>query len=386
MTERTIFITLIQDLVSYPPVLSIIYYLLDLNYKIIYIGSYSDTIQKQELKTKGVEFIDLPIYDIKKNFIVKYRTILTYKNTVKKILKKRFNKERDLLWIMNNDSIYILGNTIVKQYPTILHFYESISTKMYWKFRFISPSFNIAEICQKAYKVICCEYNRAHITKGMCNMNELPIVLPNKSYDEKELSHNIPSDIKNIYEDICNKVLNRTIILYQGIFNSKERRLEEFINAVMLMNDDVKLLIMGNGNDYFHSLKAKYNSEKIVFIDFIRPPFHLLVTKLAHIGILSYFPHYSGEIADVLNPLYCAPNKIFEYSRFSIPMISNDIPALNSIFKEYKCGEVIGYPIDKNRIKNKIEQILSNYNDYSKGAIMYYNSINTKDIIKNIVQ
>ena len=60
---------------------------------------------------------------------------------------------------------------------------------------------------------------------------------------------------------------------------------------------------------------------------------------MASIGVLSYFPR-SGSIGRTLNPLYCAPNKIFEYSKYGIPMISNDVPALRYSYMEFHCATV----------------------------------------------
>lgn len=76
---------------------------------------------------------------------------------------------------------------------------------------------------------------------------------------------------------------------------------------------------MGRGSDYYDDLRSRYASERVLFVPFIRPPHHLQVTRLASIGVLSYFPDPSS-LAAVINPLYCAPNKIFEYARYGVPM------------------------------------------------------------------
>ena len=159
--------------------------------------------------------------------------------------------------------------------------------------------------------------------------------------------------------------------------------MEEFIHAVNDMPEEYLLLAMGRGDKMFEELKRQYSSKKIVFIDFIRPPYHLLVTQMAHVGVLSYFPNNKSFI-DVLNPIYCAPNKIFEYTRFSLPMISNDLPSLKNVFQEFQCGEVVDYPLTSIRIKNGLNNIFQNYEDYKHGAESFYNSVDCLEIIAGI--
>lgn len=87
----------------------------------------------------------------------------------------------------------------------------------------------------------------------------------------------------------------------------------------------------------------------------------------------------------VVNALYCAPNKIFEYGKYGKPMIANDVPALKYIFKEYHCGEVVDYPITPNAISTILEKLFSNYDMYSKGALEYYQSVDLIKIVKGIL-
>ena len=83
----------------------------------------------------------------------------------------------------------------------------------------------------------------------------------------------------------------------------------------------------------------EYNSyEKIVdiydncvFYPYVPAPLHLEVTSYARFGILFYRP-------TILNKAFCAPNKIFEYGGFGIPMIGNDIPGLKNTIGNSNAG------------------------------------------------
>ena len=372
-----------EDIVYYPPMLSIINVLLELQYQVIHIGVYSDVLQKKGLEKNGVIFLSTILYNGKQNNIQKFLQQITLRRQIKDYLKQLQLSKNDYVWIMQAETICLL-HSLVDKYRTILQCFEYVEPKLNWKYRLFAPTFSMGKTMKKAFKVVCCEYNRAQITKGVFQLERLPNVLPNKPYLDNEKFENIPDDIEVIVENVKDKVKGKRIILYQGVFLSKERRLEEFCQAVQSMPDEYVFIAMGKSTPMYEDLKSKYASDRIIFIPFIRPPYHLLITQLASIGVLSYFPNPT-KMSSVLNPLYCAPNKIFEYAKYGIPMISNDIPGLHYIYMEYRCGVSIQYPMTIQNIQDAIIKAFDNYEMYSKGALLYYNSVDMKKLIKNIL-
>lgn len=372
-----------EDIVQYPPILSMINVLIKLQKKVVFIGPYSDKQQKNKLKEKGVVFYDKISLNVKSKPIHKIIEQLRFRHYVKSVLTSIYEQD-DEICIINEDTVCLLWKVIC-MYKYLIYFLETPGYNVRLKYRIYTPSFKLINACRGAHKIICCEYNRAHIIKGLFQLDELPIILPNKFFKiESQLDdRNIPDDIQLILDEVKSRTVGKKIILYQGVFNSGERRLEEFILAVNSLPDEYVLLAMGRGNAMFELLKEKYSSDRIIFIDFINPPFHLGITSLAHIGILSYFP-VNKSFIQILNPLYCAPNKIFEYSKYGLPMISNDVPALKSTFKEFNCGEIVEYPISISGIAQKILTISSNYEMYTKGALNYYKSVDVEKIIASI--
>lgn len=372
-----------EDIVQYPPILSMINVLIKLQKKVVFIGPYSDKQQKNKLKEKGVVFYDKISLNVKSKPIHKIIEQLRFRHYVKSVLTSIYEQD-DEICIINEDTVCLLWKVIC-MYKYLIYFLETPGYNVRLKYRIYTPSFKLINACRGAHKIICCEYNRAHIIKGLFQLDELPIILPNKFFKlESQLDdRNIPDDIQLILDEVKSRTVGKKIILYQGVFNSGERRLEEFILAVNSLPDEYVLLAMGRGNAMFELLKEKYSSDRIIFIDFINPPFHLGITSLAHIGILSYFP-VNKSFIQILNPLYCAPNKIFEYSKYGLPMISNDVPALKSTFKEFNCGEIVEYPISISDIAQKILTISSNYEMYTKGALNYYKSVDVEKIIASI--
>lgn len=372
-----------EDIVQYPPILSMINVLIKLQKKVVFIGPYSDKQQKNKLKEKGVVFYDKISLNVKSKPIHKIIEQLRFRHYVKSVLTSIYEQD-DEICIINEDTVCLLWKVIC-MYKYLIYFLETPGYNVRLKYRIYTPAFKLINACRGAHKIICCEYNRAHIIKGLFQLDELPIILPNKFFEiESQLDdRNIPDDIQLILDEVKSRAVGKKIILYQGVFNSGERRLEEFILAVNSLPDEYVLLAMGRGNAMFELLKEKYSSDRIIFIDFINPPFHLGITSLAHIGILSYFP-VNKSFIQILNPLYCAPNKIFEYSKYGLPMISNDVPALKSTFKEFNCGEIVEYPISISGIAQKILTISSNYEMYTKGALNYYKSVDVEKIIASI--
>lgn len=380
---NNIYLILKEDIVHFPPVLSIIQSLLnDGGYNIVFLGNYTDSENKAKYISKGVEFPPVAVYNVDGNAINKFLQMKRFKRDVQLYLKSHY-KNGDKVWIMHAETICLLSD-IVEKYDTILHFFEYVDPQISWKYRLLNPGFNMAETCKKAQKVVCCEYNRAHITKGLFQLDNLPVILPNKFFVADEEIQDIPEEVKSKVEYIQSLINGKKAILYQGIFLDKERRLEEFIQAVNSMPEEYVFIAMGKGSDLYESLKKKYASDRVIFVDFIKPPYHLLITRLAKIGILSYFPR-NRSIATVLNPLYCAPNKIFEYGRYGIPMISNDVPALEVIYMQYHCGMSIPYPLRVDDIKNTLLKVFDNYSYYSEGAQQYYESVDFPGIVKDIV-
>ena len=376
--NKTIYIVLEQDLVFYPPVISIMNICLDLGYHVVYLGTYGDQEGQKNLEKKGVRFKQVVPRDMNESSIVKYMNRIKFRNKIYRNLAESNISDKDYVWIFHSYTFYLLYE-LVDKYNVIYHPLEFSAFKMTWKQRLLSPGLNMVEAVKKAKKVVCCEYNRAQITKGIFSLDRLPFILPNKMYLPNETLASTAQ-----IDEYLSLMQGKKVILYQGIFHNKERRLEEFCEAVQSLPEKYMLIAMGKGSAYYENLKKKYTSDRILFIPFIKPPYHLLITKMASIGILSYFP-VSTRIYEVLNPIYCAPNKIFEYARYGVPMISNDIPGLSYIFNQFHCGRVVKDPITPNAIKQTIEDLYSNYNAYSQGALNYYNSVDVKQIVSEIL-
>jgi len=379
-----------DDLVLYPPTISLIRILLKQGLVVECLGEYSDPDGKAALEKDGVKFI--PIYrkikDESRFRVVNWAAIIMrlrkYVKAVKNYLETANITDSDLIWYMYTDSIGQLQPTIEK-YPYVIHFYEFEDYSLGGLGKLLHPKYDPKRLFNKAKALIHCEYNRALITNGLYGLNKEVFVLPNKPYEDDAQEQTVmPEDVEKIVEAVKKRIEGKKVILYQGIFNASERRLDEFCEAIEQLPENYIFIAMGGGGGYFEEIQKKYNSKKIIYLPFMRPPHHLQITRLADYGILTYHPAAQTYV-DVINPLYCAPNKIFEYGKYGVPMIANDVPGLKLIFETYKCGRTIDYPITVDKIVENVLAMDKQHEQLSKGARVYYDSVDLEQIVNEIV-
>lgn len=263
----------------------------------------------------------------------------------------------DILWIIHERTAIALRN-ILQGRKYILTSYE---LRDYSQPELMKP---LTRPMREAKVNIQCEYNRAWIARMIYGLKETPLVIPNKPFHHPT-NRNMPTD--KIVSD------GKKIILYQGVL-TKERNLDGMCKAISSL-DGFKLVLLGKETNYSKELKDKYNI--VEFPGFIKSPAHLQLTSNAYIGLVTYNPL-------VLDCVYCAPNKIWEFSGFGIPMICNEIPGLEYTVKANNCG-VCTDTDDPESIITAIKLIDSNYQEYSANARRMYESIDLTGLINQVI-
>lgn len=371
--NRIVFIE-VDDIERYPPEISILNALSSLStINLIVCSLCPSDYMKKYCETKHIELINANGFVIRKKHY-------SLANTLTKVLDYKKCRERlwqaidsvcqkqDILWINTFDALKLLGEKIIN-YKYIVHLYELIhETRVYYKLPY--PKYNLGKYLRHAYRVIECEYNRACITQTWFQLQRRPVVIPNKLFlDSDKENYQVGQEIV----EKMNKLKGKKIILYQGILGP-ERPIGVFAEAVSELGDDYTMLVMSNS-------KMDIKHKNLVEIDFINPPNHLYVTQRAYIGILNYqasMNGYSGN--DSLNSIFCAPNKIYEYSRFGLPMIGNDIPGLKYTL-EYSGAGICIRNMNKEDIKKAIIRIDNNYEEYKRYSAEFYNNVDIRKII-----
>ena len=120
-------------------------------------------------------------------------------------------------------------------------------------------------------------------------------------------------------------------------------------------------------------------ANNVFYLGLFKPPIHLEVTKMCDVGILTY--SYVN-----LNNLFCAPNKIWEYSAYQLPTISNFLPGINNHIQNHNSGEIIKDLKNHDEIEQKINKIILNYNHYKTGSKELYSSVDLNILYKELIK
>lgn len=373
-----IIVVLVADLLKTPPALSVIKALDDLMFEVVVctIGNENANYYNNLGHVNNVkfEFIN-DSYKDELNVINKFTRMRKIRKKLWTSIDKHYDDDT-LLWVISEVSVKHLGKELLNR-KYLIHFLELIEDMYY-----ISGN-AILKMDREAYvgnakAIIECEYNRAHITKAWWNLKEMPFVLPNKPYVSIDIPKNAEITSSEDLKKMMDGLKDKKIVLYQGNI-SKERPLDGYIKAVDELGEDWAFVMMLNGKNPYPEL----NPSNLYFIPFVAPPFHLEVTSRAYIGVLSYVPIKNSY--SILNTLYCAPNKIWEYSRFGVPMISNDLPALRYLFDTRKSGRC-AQSMNKDDIKQALLEIDQHYSLYSKASFDFYASLDYKAVVHAIVK
>lgn len=150
------------------------------------------------------------------------------------------------------------------------------------------------------------------------------------------------------------------LVLYQGSMTAS-RGIGRFIEAMKQLDQRYGLLLVGDGPDLdkFRAEIAKSNlGERVLAIGRVQNKKLAAITKLCDLGIVTY--PYVG-----LNNIYCAPNKVYEYSQAGIPVLATDQPPLVNVVRKYHLGDVISQADGAAEIANKISVLLERKGEFS---------------------
>lgn len=365
-----------------PPTIFMIESLAAKGHEIIYITIYPDDFFAKRPRNINIQNVSL----CKKDKTLQYRLpyikgvsglLLRVDNAVKRMVSRRLRKvidslttEDSLLWVVNEMTVMLAGTKFLKNREYAFTIYE-LHEKI-WKNR------RIEKAAQNAKTVVVPEYCRAHIMQSRYHLKKTPIVLPNKTnihFGNEPLSPEATKAIQRL--DAC-RADKKLPVLYMGGI-SPERPLEPVLEAIENSNR-FRLFVMGRASAYLETLREKY-AGKFEYVGAFRPPEHIAVASHASIGLLMYI---SINQTQGLNALFCAPNKLYEYTGQALPVIANDIPGLRFAIESNKIGKVVDF-MDKDAIKNALEKIEQQYDELSCNAKRFFESVDVEAVMDSII-
>ena len=341
--------------------------LIDLGYNVIIIspsdsvkGLSSPQLQKQTI---------VNTISSKSGIITKIYDWYRYRQQVKTQLFEIHIDSEDLIWYSSADSVLpLIFSRQVRKRKAVFQINELYDAYPVYKLL-------LKILLSRDSKVVVPEINRAILMKYWFNLRERPFILPNKAVDKDE-SIFIDASLESHLINIQNyKSQGFKIIIFQGMIEPR-RDLSNLMRSLTTLDEKVMMIFMGK--DFGMIEKYRQINPNIYVLPFQIAPNHLKITELADIGIL-YYDHSE------LNQIYCAPNKIWEYSAFGIPFISNELPGLNFATDKFKAGLQLDFE-NQYAVHDGVKRLIIDYEVYSANSKKMFNSIDMKSLISKVVQ
>ena len=177
--KKEVTVVEVNNVGVFPPVINLIYNLLNNGHKVNFIGSGLVDLPKEIVQDKM--FSSIEIRDKKHQ-----RSPFLFKRLLDRIQMEHKTKtavveqmkHSDILWTTSYNTVKALGS-LVTEYQNVMQFME-LADKGYLINRIIE--FPLAEYARKSWKIVVAEKNRAYIEKAIWGLKRMPYVLPNKPY------------------------------------------------------------------------------------------------------------------------------------------------------------------------------------------------------------
>ncbi|HFI0078722.1 TPA: glycosyltransferase [Streptococcus suis] len=373
---KKITIVHIGDFLGYPPVISLVENLLHNKVSVDLISSTeTDRIPQQIKDNSRFNYVYIA-YDTRRGVLPKLNRLLFLNKKVRKAVDLSMN-DSDILWTTTDIAIYVLRKQLF-EYKHVMQLMELIQRKpLFPKSRYFD--FPLEKYARKAHRVVVPDLDRAYIQQAWWDLKALPIVLPNKPYTISP--KNLPADTVKALEVM--KSETRKILFYAGFIGS-DRNISDFAQAIA-GREDYCFYMIGKTAEGDTKLKELLElNDNIVYLGYHDAPAHLEFFKLAHIGLTPYIPVRS-TIHPEINALYCAPNKVYEYSAFGVPMIGTNVLGLKRPFEQYGIGKCVE-DLTAEEIRKCIDAIDKNYEEMKKNCYNFFEKDDLDKIVKDIIE
>lgn len=349
----------VEDL---PPVMTVAMAAAQLGHDVYLITSFANESTTVELSRMNISLINLGMKESCRTG--GYFNRISYWTRFHRFAWSAVNRSGcDLLWIGTADTALALGPRLLSR-PYILQLLELYDNVTVYRHL-------LRRYAQKAKCVVVPEETRAAIISVWYQLARLPVIVPNKPLHHpcrREL------DIEDCTAKAAIETIQRgrKILLYQGHI-SADRDLRPLAEASRLLDNEWKVILLGRVHGNYLNELVKIGPQ-ILWLPEVPAPRHLQITSHAHVGMITYS-------RESLNNVFCAPNKVWEYSGFEIPMICSDLPPLRSLIERYDAGICV-QEWNSDSIVYAVEQIYSSYDLYRRGAAGLFGSVDVMACIK----
>lgn len=368
----------IDSIVLFPPALNLVDALSSLGHEVTLIANDALLLPKAIRDRPNVNLVDL-------GPMPPFPVSVLHGFEARRIIRSYLddNHDRfDVVWTTTDLAARDAGDRVLDMCH-VMQMSELVeSVPLYTQGNIPLKSRRTIEYAQQAFRVVVPEYNRAHIQKTWWDLPATPTVLPNKpSLGNVPPAHEVSPQID---ETLSRE--EKKILLYQGVYAS-DRNLKPFAESLEYLGGEYALYLMGKPigdkqKQLVLDLCDQYDD--VHYLGFVAAPNHLSFTHYGRIGLLPYVPS-SADRYSKLNALYCAPNKIWEYAYFGLPMVGSDVPGLTHAFREHDMGITTNCE-DPRAIAEAIRHIEERYDQMSANSQQFFDHVDTIAIVDSIMQ
>lgn len=351
------------------PIYSTSLILADLGHEVTFICDACTDVQLAELTRRKVSVVQL--HSARKTFLKGPAEKLLRWHQFKVTAWKAIEENRgDVYWFGSADTVLALGKRVLGL-PYVFHARELEDSRPLYRY-------TMGEYLRRARLVITPEETRAHVMRVWYGLSRTPMVLPNKPYYHPRKRRMPISDVRAA-EAFAKIPKDSKVVLYQGNVTD-ERNLMPIAKLIEDIGHPWVLAIQTQDvfleRPCYQALKAGC---KFYPIPFVNVPHHLEVTSNADLGLVSYAHMY-------LNTEFCAPNKIWEYSGFGVPMLANDVKGLKDTVGRFDAGVCLNMDsIDVPAFKDAFARLLAGYDRYSVNATRLFESVDMVELVRQCV-
>lgn len=294
--------------------------------------------------------------------------LMDWKNFRASVVKLLQSQQEDsLLYICSADTAICLGS-VLKGKRYVLQ-----SNELYDQLPMYRNS--LKKYMRNADAVVVPEYSRANICTFWYGLNKLPYVIPNVPYIQSMERKQPVADPKAA--EILHALPGKKLLIYQGHITSGDRSLNVIADALrQLHSSEYALVLMGRDHDG-SAEKLKQIYADTYYIPHVAAPGHLQITSHAYIGLLSY-----DRVS--LNNIFCAPNKIYEYSAYGIPMLGNQIPGLKYTVEQQNMGLCADYE-DVQSVVAAIRRLDASHESFSRNAHQFFRQTDLSTMLDELL-
>lgn len=364
-----------EKLDEYPPVIALCETLVSLGHSTTVLARNCDSLPVGLASSKLLTCVEL---GSRPSGVTRIVNDIAAESKIRRFCQEHA-REYDIVWTTTDNSARACGKELygVRHVMQLMELAEYVP--LVTKRDMPLHSTIVPKLARRAYRVVVPEYNRAFIQQAWWKLERTPAVLPNKSVPK--FSTEDPGQYPNIQNTFSAET--RKILLYQGVF-TEDRNFTQIIAAMDVLGEEYALYLMGvKDGDRDRMESVRDGRSNVVLIPFVPAPRHLAYTKYGYIGLLPYKPAQGRQ--SPLNALYCAPNKIWEYSCFGLPMIGSDVPGLASLFS----GEGIGVTCDiedSESFVSSVKRIDADYDTFANRSAHFFKSVDIPSIVQGILE